>query len=651
MARVRLEDNSPRFDGTLTLSRPVAVAGASGRGIVATPWRASAKVKASPANALFEQLEYQYGPEARAIKLTGTAEMRFGKEPRFDSVLSARQVDLDRALALPEATGRLPLSALKAFIEPLASSYRPPFPVRLGIGVDAVTLASGTLQNLRGDLTLDNDGWDIEQLEFRAPGFAQLRLSGRVAAGQAVTFKGPAQIEASDPKTFVAWLEGRADASQRQAGLLRASGDVTVGAQEFAVERLQFEFDRKTVEGRFAYAGADGAKAPRLDAELKAGELDVDGVLAFARAALDGSAVERPRDVSLVVDIGRATLAGVDVKGVSGTFKLDPAGLTFDRVRIADLADASFSLNGRMEGALDAPRGTVTFDVDARGLDGTIAVLSKYLPAAAEPLRQAAPRIVPLKTQATLGIEPVISTNPSGPSKVKLALDGSAGVLRTKITAEAAGDLATLTLPEFRLDAQTERGRRLGAGRAARDASASSTSTSAPGTLGVVVRSAAGSDARVDARLNAGGLSANAQRHRAPVQQGRVRKCGRTHAAGDRHGPAAARRAVAIDYAASGRAARQARRERGRRRARRHHRQRRRLAGARKTQARILTHRESSKARSKPMRSKSCRCWRCLPACRRRRAATPRSGRAIRSAKACLRITKGASRSARDARR
>src|SRR5205085_3957754 len=208
---LRMEENSPRFDGTLTLARP-AVAGTDGRGTIAVPWRATAKVKAAPMRALFEQLEYSYGPEARALKLTGTAELRLGKDPRFDGVLSARQADLDRALALPETSGRLPLAALKGFIEPFASSYRPPFPLRLGIGVDAVTLAAGTLQNVRGDIKLDNDGWDIETLEFRAPGFAQVRLSGKlVPAPQGVSFKGPAQIEASDPKLFLAWLEGRGD--------------------------------------------------------------------------------------------------------------------------------------------------------------------------------------------------------------------------------------------------------------------------------------------------------------------------------------------------------------------------------------------------------------------------------------------------------
>src|SRR5204863_2679761 len=147
----------------------------------------------------------------------------------------------------------------------------------------------------------------------------------------------------------------------------------------------------------------------------------------------------RPREIALTVDIGRASMAGVDVRGISGTFKLDPAGITFDRVRIADLAEAAFNLNGRMEGALEAPRGTVTFDVDARGLDGTIAVLSKYWPEAAEPLRHAASRIVPLKAHAMLGIEPVSSTDPRGSSKIKVALDGTAGALRMKLGVDASG--------------------------------------------------------------------------------------------------------------------------------------------------------------------------------------------------------------------
>ena len=43
----------------------------------------------------------------KPLKLTGTAELRFGKTPRFESVLSARQADLDRALALPDTASAM----------------------------------------------------------------------------------------------------------------------------------------------------------------------------------------------------------------------------------------------------------------------------------------------------------------------------------------------------------------------------------------------------------------------------------------------------------------------------------------------------------------------------------------------------------------
>ena len=198
------------------------------------------------------------------------------------------------------------------------------------------------------------------------------------------------------------------------------------------------------------------------------------------------------------------------MKGISGTLKLDPEGLTFDHVRVADLADATFNLNGRMEGALDMPRGTVSFDVDARSLDGTIAVLDKYLPQFAAPLRSAAGKIIPLKSQVTLGVEPLSSTEPQGPSKVKLALDGTAGPLRVKLGAEAAGDVAAMILPDYHLDAQVS----------ASDGSAlialigldrAINVDKRAGLLSITMRGKSGTDAQIDARLTAGGFAAAAK--------------------------------------------------------------------------------------------------------------------------------------------
>ena len=95
-----IANGEPSFDGSLSLARPAGIAsqrGASTAQAVNLPWRLSGKIKATAASALMPQLEFQYGSEEQSYKLTGTADFRFGKQPRFDGVLSGRQIDLDRA--------------------------------------------------------------------------------------------------------------------------------------------------------------------------------------------------------------------------------------------------------------------------------------------------------------------------------------------------------------------------------------------------------------------------------------------------------------------------------------------------------------------------------------------------------------------------
>ncbi len=517
---LRFDGDAPRFEGTLTLVRPVVAGTAAARpGVMAVPWRLTSRVKATSARALLENVEYQYGPDERAIRLGGTAEIVFGKAPRLEGLLSARQLDVDRALVLPDRTRRQPLAALKALIEPFGGSYRPPLPVRLGLSVDTMTLAGGTLQGVRGDIRTEAEGWSIETFELRAPGSAQMRVSGRMAiAGTGVTFNGPFQVEANDARALLAWLEGRADGPQAQLGALKAAGELTIGTQGFAVERLRVDLDRRSLEGRLAYTVAPG-RPTRLDAALKAAELDVDAGLAFARAALDGSAIERPDEIALAVDINRATMAGVEVKGVNGKFRFDAAGLVFDGVSIADLGGAALRLDGRLDGGMMAPRGNVALDLDARSLDGALVVLTKYWPQAAEPLRRVSGRLTPLKLRANLALD----RPASGQSTAKLAFEGNAGTLRVRLSSEATGEPSgwATRLPALRFDGTVGADdgsvliALLGLDRAV-------VVDRRPGTLTLSARAVAGGDLRLDARLAAGGLNLTANGTAQPFAAPRV---------------------------------------------------------------------------------------------------------------------------------
>ena len=140
---------------------------------------------------------------------------------RLDATISARQLDLDRMLRPTDGPRRLPLATLRALVETYGGTLRLPFPVKIGLAADTVILSAATLQTVRGQIESDGDGWIVGPIELRAPGFAQVRFSGRIAARpQGMTFAGPAEVEAADPKAFMTWLEG---AARSGAGVDRAA--------------------------------------------------------------------------------------------------------------------------------------------------------------------------------------------------------------------------------------------------------------------------------------------------------------------------------------------------------------------------------------------------------------------------------------------
>jgi large subunit ribosomal protein L24 len=450
---VTLNNGVPQFDGTLALARPVGATLSSGKRVMNDPWHIASKIRATPASALLQEIEFQYGPDERALKFTGTAELKLGEQPRLKGVISARQLDIDRALAAPDVTRQPPITAVRTMAASFGSALRLPIPMQIGIGVDAVTLGGTTIQSLRGDLSFDDKGWSLDRFDFHAPGFSQISLSGRIHdTGHGIAFEGPAEIESSDLKTLVAWLEGRTDLPPGQARTLRARGDINLANDKFAVDRMQASFDREQMQGRLAYSWAAGDHPAKLDAEVSAPELDLDALTAFSKAALVGTGLELPHDVALALDIDKATFAGVDANKVNARLKLDAGVLLIDQLAVADLGGASLEVKGRIDELSSQPRGRVTLDLDARALAGLAQVVAKVAPGAAEPFRRFADRLAPANVHAAISFERASS----GQTNAKLALNGQLAAMRVNLTGVATGDPADMAAASVTMQTQLD---------------------------------------------------------------------------------------------------------------------------------------------------------------------------------------------------
>ncbi len=381
---------------------------------------------------MLEQIEFQYGPDERAIKLRGDANVAFGREAQLVMNLASSQIDLDRLIGLPEDVRKRPLLAFKTFADYFGAAQRPPMPMRLGLSIENVTLAGSVLQRVSGEVVADADNWNLDVLEFRAPGATQVGLSGRLnITPKGVAFDGRAKVEARDPRALAAWLTDRTDLPTITAGALRAEGDVKLGGDQLAIDGLTAEIDRMTMEGRVAYSWGRGERPPRIEANLTAPDIDFDRAYALAQGVFADTPFELPREGSISLKLGRAAFAGVEARRADVDVQFERGELDIKRLVVGDFGGAALAIKGRIDSRARAPRGSLTLDLDAKALDGVATLLEKVAPQAAAELRRRAARFVPAKVQAALTVGSDVPRQQAAAAALKI--DGSAGAYKISL--------------------------------------------------------------------------------------------------------------------------------------------------------------------------------------------------------------------------
>ncbi len=444
---ISIESGSPRFAGSMTLARQPGRLPPGSQSQIFEPWRLTGKVDGNSARAVVEQIEFQYGPDERPVRLRGDAVVNFGAAPRLSGVLSAQQIDLDRILDLPEPLRRKPLSAIKALADGLVGLQRPPIPVSLGISVESLTLAGGNLQRVSGDFVSEAAGWSVDKFELRAPGLTQLAMSGRLGGNDRFSFTGPMRLVSKDPRAMIAWLIDRPDDQFNAAAGLSVDGVLRLGQDEIAVDRLKAELDRMSIEGRFAYSWASGQRPPRIEAVVSAPDIDLDRAYGLIQGLFDGTVFDLPREGLFTAKIGRATLAGIAAKGADVNIRFDAHSLDVERLLIDDFGGASAAITGSIDTRSSIPRGSLKLDLDARRLEGLAELVGRIAPQFAAELRRNADRIVPAKVNAVLSVIPDAASTVG--AIVQFTIAGNAAGLRVALQGDINANRDDLTVANF----------------------------------------------------------------------------------------------------------------------------------------------------------------------------------------------------------
>ena len=365
------DNRLPKFDGALTLAVPATKKpGEAGP----TPWKLTAKLKADPAGAKFDQIDASFGTDDNALKAGGVGDVRFGASPLLRAVLSARQVDADKLAGKADAE---PLRILPSLRAGLAAIPQAPIPAQIEFNSDQIMLGGRPLQNITAELTTDGRSWTFQRLDLRAPGMTQLALNGATPGSD--SFSGRLSVESSDPDTLVAWLQGRSEVNRRSTRPLRLAGDVTIAANHFAIEKLKADIEGGAVEGRIAFAQTGANKGSRIDAELKADRLDLDAAASFVRA-LAGPQGEWPEEAKLSLDVGRAISAGQELRPFTARLGYGPTALSLEQLRFGQAGGVTTEASGSFDRA--HATGRLALKSSANSLRELTALLEPIAPAA-----------------------------------------------------------------------------------------------------------------------------------------------------------------------------------------------------------------------------------------------------------------------------
>jgi uncharacterized protein involved in outer membrane biogenesis len=285
------EARSPRFDGSLMLTQSSQ-----------SPWRVSSKVKASPASASFDEMEWTYGPEDVALKLNGSGSIQFGKSPKLQLSLSAQQLNADGLLA---KEGDIPPFRLAAKLRDLVATVpTAPMPAQIGVNVDQIALGGRPVQNLAAALRGDSHGWTIDRFEIAAPGNTRVTLSGAVKpSGGDARLDGALAIDSRSSQSFQDWLLARPPVSYRAETPLTISADVGIDKNTTDLSNVKMTIDGNRLDGRVTHA-KDGLVAILRSSSFDFGSFDnIDGVLSRLKAA-------GPSHAKISLDIAQAAIGG-----------------------------------------------------------------------------------------------------------------------------------------------------------------------------------------------------------------------------------------------------------------------------------------------------------------------------------------------------
>ena len=327
------------------------------------------------------EFRFETGPLVDPYVANGSASIALGEDPRFAVTADGAQLRFQDAV--DGADGSLALAArLAAFKETMFDLPRPEIPGRIAVNLPAIVAGDTTVRNVSLSAEPGEDGWVIETLSATLPGRATLEGNGFLnTTFGSFGFDGELLLAVGQPSGFAAWLSRDVDDAIRKLPAAGFSAKVALSEKRQVFDDLELRLGDAQFSGRIANE-QPADQRPSMLVELEGGDLDLDGLAAFASLFVSDAGGTRLVDhnFDFKIKAGPVSVGGITAQTADTALRLRDGRLEIDRLALTGVEGASISATGSLSGIGATPEGNIDATVIAGDLGPLVALAAERAP-------------------------------------------------------------------------------------------------------------------------------------------------------------------------------------------------------------------------------------------------------------------------------
>lgn len=324
-----------------------------------------------------DEFRFETGPFDNPYTADGKAAVDLGPNPRFSIEADGAQVEFDEAVGA--STGLTLSTRVAALEQALHDLPKPTMPGTVEVKLPAVLAGDTTVRDVRLSAEPAEGGWSVKSLAATLPGRTKLEANGMLSVEDHFGFTGSLLLAVGQPSGFAAWLSKDVDEAIRRLPAAGFKAEVELSERRQAFSDLELVLGKARFSGRIDSSQPDDARSSVL-MQLDGGELDVDGLAAFASIFISDKGANRfsDRDLDFRIKAGPVSAGGLTAETVDTALRLRDGLLEIDRLSLSGLAGASISATGRIKDFPVSPTGKLDASVVAVDLKPLVDVAARH---------------------------------------------------------------------------------------------------------------------------------------------------------------------------------------------------------------------------------------------------------------------------------